>query len=99
MMMMAVMHMTIVGMLVDVQESPREGASGCGGCHADGRRQGKQSHQRPHEGAAGSACFVQSRQHASSGLRTITAAFLGRNGCAVNGGTCRSRSSWFLTAT
>lgn len=87
-MVVAVMHMAIVGMLVDVQEQPRESARGRGGRHADRRRQGKQSHQRPNERAAGSACFLQSRQHASSGLRisnTITAAFLGRIGRAVNG--------------
>ncbi len=57
MVVMAMMHMPVVGMLVDMQERPRKSARGCGGCHTDGRRQGKQNHQRPNEGAAGSACF------------------------------------------
>jgi hypothetical protein len=58
----AMMHMPVVGMLVDVQERPRESPRGCSGRHADRRRQGKQDHQHPDEGAAGSACSLQSNQ-------------------------------------
>jgi hypothetical protein len=57
MVVVAMMHMPIVGMLVDVQERPRESARGCGGHHTDSRRQSKKPRQRPNEGAAGSACF------------------------------------------
>ena len=57
MVVMSMMYMPVVGMLVNVQERPRESARGCGGHHADSRRQSKKRRQRPNEGAAGSACF------------------------------------------